>query len=42
EGDPGAIRICLGAPKDLIELSDVLQILCDIMGRHPASVASVA
>ncbi|TJW30788.1 MAG: aminotransferase class I/II-fold pyridoxal phosphate-dependent enzyme, partial [Mesorhizobium sp.] len=32
EGDPGAIRICLGAPKDLIELSDVLQILCDIMG----------
>lgn len=42
QADPGAIRICLGAPRDLIELSDVLQILRDILGRHPASVVSVA
>ncbi|MET2833100.1 PLP-dependent aminotransferase family protein, partial [Mesorhizobium shangrilense] len=42
EADPGAIRICLGAPKDLRELSDVLQALRDILSRHPASVVSVA
>ncbi|TIV12030.1 MAG: aminotransferase class I/II-fold pyridoxal phosphate-dependent enzyme, partial [Mesorhizobium sp.] len=42
EGDPGGIRICLGAPKDPRELSTVLQILRDILGRHPIRVASVA
>ncbi|MFK0692119.1 PLP-dependent aminotransferase family protein [Mesorhizobium sp. IMUNJ 23033] len=42
EGDPGGIRICLGAPKDSRELSTVLQILRDILGRHPIRVASVA
>ncbi|WP_085033601.1 PLP-dependent aminotransferase family protein [Ensifer aridi] len=42
ERDPGAIRICLGAPKDLRELSDVLQTLRDLLGRHPVNVVSVA
>ncbi|MET4754724.1 PLP-dependent aminotransferase family protein [Bradyrhizobium sp. RT11b] len=42
EEEPGAIRICLGAPNDLKELSDVLQALRDILSRHPVNVASVA
>ncbi|WP_027535756.1 PLP-dependent aminotransferase family protein [Bradyrhizobium sp. WSM3983] len=42
EGDPGAIRLCLGAPNDLNELSNVLQILRDILGGRPANVVSVA
>ncbi|WP_081163180.1 PLP-dependent aminotransferase family protein [Ensifer aridi] len=42
EVDPGAIRICLGAPNDLIELSDALQTLCDILARQPVNVVSVA
>lgn len=42
EADPGAVRICLGAPKDLRELTDVLQILREILGRHPVNVVSVA
>lgn len=42
ESDPGAIRICLGAPKDIEELSDVLQMLRDILRRHPVNVVSVA
>ncbi|MFB6465059.1 PLP-dependent aminotransferase family protein [Bradyrhizobium tunisiense] len=42
ESDPGAIRVCLGAPKDLKVLSNVLQTLCDILRRHPVNVVSVA
>lgn len=40
--DPGATRICLGAPRDLFELSDVLQTLRDILARYPINVVSVA
>ncbi|EIG61166.1 PLP-dependent aminotransferase family protein [Bradyrhizobium sp. WSM1253] len=40
--EPGAVRICLGAPKNLKELSDVLQTLYDILRRHPVNVVSVA
>ncbi|MER8549904.1 PLP-dependent aminotransferase family protein [Mesorhizobium sp. M1169] len=39
---PAAVRICLGAPKNLEELSTVLQILRDILARRPANVVSVA
>ncbi|MCP3379872.1 PLP-dependent aminotransferase family protein [Bradyrhizobium sp. CCGUVB4N] len=42
EGDPGATRICLGAPQDIVTLSDVLQTLRDILARHPINVVSVA
>ncbi|KWV45751.1 transcriptional regulator [Rhizobium altiplani] len=42
DGNPGAVRICLGAPKDLVELSEVLQTLREILGRHPLNVVSVA
>ncbi|MDX8469743.1 PLP-dependent aminotransferase family protein [Mesorhizobium sp. VK23B] len=42
ELDPGAVRICLGAPKDLKELTNILQVLRDILASQPASVASVA
>lgn len=42
EGDPGAVRVCLGAPNDLKELSNALQILRDILSRRPVNVASVA
>ncbi|WP_439408592.1 hypothetical protein ACNJX9_09730 [Bradyrhizobium sp. DASA03076] len=34
KGDPGASRICLGAPRDVVALSDVLQTLRDILARH--------
>ncbi|MDA9476751.1 transcriptional regulator [Bradyrhizobium sp. CCBAU 65884] len=42
EADPGATRICLGAPRDIVALSDVLQTLRDILARHPINVVSVA
>ncbi|MFA1624875.1 PLP-dependent aminotransferase family protein [Rhizobium mongolense] len=42
ERNPGAIRLCFGASKDLTELSDVLQVLRDILERDPVNVASVA
>ncbi|MFA1621964.1 PLP-dependent aminotransferase family protein [Rhizobium mongolense] len=42
DGNPVSVRICLGAPKDLIELSDVLRTLREILGRHPLNVVSVA
>ncbi|WP_342740072.1 PLP-dependent aminotransferase family protein [Bradyrhizobium sp. B117] len=42
DGDPGATRICLGAPRDIVALSDVLQTLRDILARHPINVVSVA
>ncbi|MDA9503953.1 transcriptional regulator [Bradyrhizobium sp. CCBAU 11386] len=42
ERDPGATRICLGAPRDIAALSDVLQTLRDILARHPINVVSVA
>ncbi|WP_333921682.1 MULTISPECIES: hypothetical protein [unclassified Bradyrhizobium] len=34
KGDPGASRICLGAPRDVVALSDVLQTLRNILARH--------
>lgn len=42
EGDPGAVRVCLGAPKDVAALSDALRTLCDIIAHKPVGVASVA
>ncbi|MCK1405250.1 PLP-dependent aminotransferase family protein [Bradyrhizobium sp. 76] len=42
DGDPGATRICLGAPKDVVALSDALQTLREILVRHPVNVVSVA
>ncbi|AGS25328.1 PLP-dependent aminotransferase family protein [Rhizobium etli] len=42
ERDAGAIHVCLGAPNDLSELSDVLHTLREILGRHPLNVVSVA
>lgn len=42
ETEPGAVRICLGAPKDTKELSNALQTLYDILRRHPVNVVSVA
>lgn len=42
DSDPGAIRICLGSPKDLSELSNVLYSLRDILVRRPVNVVSVA
>ncbi|MER9076871.1 PLP-dependent aminotransferase family protein [Mesorhizobium sp. M0904] len=42
EVHPAAVRVCLGAPKNLEELSTVLQILRDILAHRPANVVSVA
>ncbi|EIG61363.1 PLP-dependent aminotransferase family protein [Bradyrhizobium sp. WSM1253] len=42
ETEPGAVRICLGAPKDTNELSNALQTLDDILRRRPVNVVSVA
>ncbi|KUM26746.1 transcriptional regulator [Mesorhizobium loti] len=42
EAEPGAVRICLGAPKSPMELHSVLRVLRDILKRHPVNVASVA
>ncbi|WP_084674097.1 aminotransferase-like domain-containing protein [Methylobacterium sp. WSM2598] len=42
DDDPGAVRVCLGAPDDLSELSDALSILSEILARPPLSVFSVA
>ena len=40
--DPGAVRICLGAPKEISGLSDMLLVLRDILARQPVDVVSVA
>lgn len=40
--DPGAIRVCLGAPKDLSELSNALSTLNEIIAHPPMNVFSVA
>ncbi|PDT44049.1 transcriptional regulator [Sinorhizobium fredii] len=42
DANPLGVRICLGAPKDLKELSAALQVLCDILARQPVNVVSVA
>lgn len=34
KGDSGASRICLGAPRIVVALSDVRQTLRDILARH--------
>jgi DNA-binding transcriptional MocR family regulator len=41
-GNPGGIRLCLGAPKQRLELLKILQILSDILRHQPQSVFSVA
>jgi DNA-binding transcriptional MocR family regulator len=40
--DPGAVRICLGAPDDLSQLSEALAALRDVLARPPVNVLSVA
>lgn len=42
ESDPAAVRICLGAPKDLADLTQALQTLHTIIARQPVNVVSVA
>lgn len=42
EADPGAIRVCLGGPKDLAQLSNALHTLHEIIARPPLDVFSVA
>ena len=42
ETDQSGVRICLGAMKDLGELSNVLQVLRDLSVARPLSVLSVA
>lgn len=42
DADPGAIRVCLGGPKDLAELSNALHTLHEIITRPPPNVFSVA
>lgn len=40
--DPGGVRVCLGAMKDLAELSSILQVLREVTASRPANVLSVA
>ncbi|MER8602154.1 PLP-dependent aminotransferase family protein [Mesorhizobium sp. M1339] len=42
DADPGGIRVCLGAPKDLPELSNALYTLHEIIAHQPLNVFSVA
>ncbi|KLK89601.1 transcriptional regulator [Microvirga vignae] len=42
DADPGAIRVCLGGPKDLTELSNALYTLNEVITRPPLNVFSVA
>ncbi|CDZ30844.1 PLP-dependent aminotransferase family protein [Neorhizobium galegae] len=42
ESEPGAVRICLGAPKDTKTLTQVLHTLNDILSSRPIDVDSVA
>lgn len=42
DADPGAVRVCLGGPKEVSELSNALYTLRDIVARAPLNVFSVA
>lgn len=42
DNDPGAVRVCLGAPDDIDELTHALSALSEVRARPPLNIFSVA